>query len=132
MNADTRVLEAAAEIVAAFGSHNKEKYFSGFSPAATFIFYTSNKRFDSRQEYKDEWESWEGEGFKVHSCLSSEAKVTLHADSKIAIFTHTVRTDLSMGGERMTSGERETIVFEKNGEGWLAIHEHLSLDPNFT
>lgn len=132
MNADTMVLEAAAEIVAAFGSHNKERYFSCFSPAATFIFYSSNRPFYSRREYEDEWESWQKGGFRVHGCCSSGAKVTLHADSQIAIFTHSVRTESSISGERMTIGERETIVFEKNGERWLAIHEHLSLDPNFT
>ena len=32
----------------------------------------------------------------------------------------------------MTIGERETIVFEKSGGRWLAIHEHLSPDPNFS
>ena len=131
-NADTTVLEAAAEIVAAFGSHNKDRYFSCFSPAATFIFYSSDKPFASRREYEDEWDSWEKGGFRVHGCFSSEAKVTLHAGSRIAIFTHTVRTDSSISGERMTIGERETIVFEKNDERWLAIHEHLSLDPNLS
>lgn len=131
-NADTTVLEAAAEIVAAFGSHNKDRYFSCFSPAATFIFYSSDKPFASRREYEDEWDSWEKGGFRVHGCFSSEAKVTLHADSQIAIFTHTVRTESSISGERMTIGERETIVFEKNDERWLAIHEHLSLDPNLS
>ncbi len=131
-NADTTVLDAAAEIVAAFGSHNKDRYFSCFSPAATFIFYSSDRPFDSRREYEDEWDSWEKGGFRVHGCLSSEATVKLHADSQIAIFTHTVRTDSSISGERMTIGERETIVFEKSGGRWLAIHEHLSPDPNFS
>ena len=131
-NADITVLEAAAEIVAAFGSHNKDRYFSCFSPAATFIFYSSDKPFASRREYEDEWDSWEKGGFRVHGCFSSEAKVTLHAGSRIAIFTHTVRTDSSISGERMTIVERETIVFEKNDERWLGIHEHLSLDPNLS
>lgn len=74
--------------------------------------------------------SWEEDGFKVHSCLSSDAKVTLFAESRVAVFTHSVRTDLSMGEERVTNRERETIVFEKIDGRWLAIHEHLSPDPN--
>jgi ketosteroid isomerase-like protein len=124
---EIEVMEAAAQVVAAFGSHDKEKYFGCFSPEASFLFYSSNKRFNSRQEYEEEWKSWEEEGFKVHSCLSSDAKVT---ESRVAIFTHSVRTDLSMGEERVTNRERETIVFEQVDGRWLAIHEHLSPDPN--
>ena len=123
-------MEAAAEVVAAFGSHDTEKYFRCFSPEASFLFYSSNRRLNSRQEYEEEWKSWEKDGFKVHSCLSSDAKVTLCAESRVAIFTHSVRTDLTMGGQRMTNCERETIVFEHVGGSWLAIHEHLSPDPN--
>jgi ketosteroid isomerase-like protein len=45
----------------------------------------------------------------------------------VAIFTHSVETDLSFNGEPTTSTERETIVFEQQKSGkWLAIHEHLS------
>lgn len=123
-------MEAAAEVVAAFGSHDTEKYFRCFSPEASFLFYSSNRRLNSRQEYEEEWKSWEEDGFKVHSCLSSDAKVTFFAESNVAIFTHSVRTDLSMGEERVTNKERETIVFEQVDGRWLAIHEHLSPDPN--
>ena len=123
-------MEAAALVVAAFGSHDKEKYFGCFSPEASFLFYSSNKRLNSRQEYEEEWKSWEEDGFKVHSCVSSDAIVTLYAESRVAVFTHSVRTDLSMGEERVTNRERETIVFEKVDGRWLAIHEHLSPDPN--
>ena len=130
MSTENEVMEAAAEVVAAFGSHDTEKYFRCFSPEASFLFYSSNRRLNSRQEYEEEWKSWEKDGFKVHSCLSSDAKVTLYAESRVAIFTHSVRTDLTMGGQRMTNSERETIVFEHVGRSWLAIHEHLSPDPN--
>ncbi len=123
---------AAAEIVAAFGSHDKESYFSLFASDATFLFYTGEKRLNSLQEYKEEWESWEVDGFKIFSCSSSDPKVTLHADSRVAIFTHCVETDLKIGGERVRSKERETIVFEIVDGQWVAIHEHLSPDPNFS
>jgi len=128
---EQEVLEAAAEIVAAFGSSKKEKYFSLFSPDATFIFYSSNRRFDSRAEYEAEWNAWEADGFVVHGCASSLQKVTFHASDTVAVFTHTVRTDLTIAGDRMQTGERESIIFEKVGGQWIAIHEHLSLDPTF-
>ena len=41
--------------------------------------------------------------------------------------THAVETELSVGGERLTNNERETIVFSRDPAGrWLAVHEHLS------
>ena len=132
MSSENAVLEAAAKIVAAFGSHSRDEYFSYFSPESTFIFYSSNTRFNSRAEYESEWRAWEENGFQVHSCSSSEAMVTCHANGAVAVFTHTVRTDLTLDGERMQTGERESIIFENQGGTWIAIHEHLSADPNFT
>lgn len=44
----------------------------------------------------------------------------------VAVFTHEVATDVSLGGERGVSRERETIVFRRDGDGWIAVHEHLS------
>ena len=42
--------------------------------------------------------------------------------------THRVRT--SLAGADDVSCERETIVFRRGADGrWLAVHEHLSLDP---
>ena len=131
MSSEQAVLEAAAKIVAAFGSHSRDEYFSYFASDATFIFYSSNTRFNARSEYEAEWASWEMGGFKVHSCASSNPLVTFHAGGAVAVFTHTVRTDLTLDGERMHTGERETIVFERQGDQWIAVHEHLSGDPTF-
>ena len=131
MAVEDQVLEAAAKIVAAFGSHDKQTYFSLFSPDATFIFHSSNSRLNSRAEYESEWQAWELTGFIIHSCSSSDPKVTLHGDGKVAIFSHNVRTDLTVGSERVQSRERESIVFEFTDGKWIAVHEHLSVDPNF-
>ena len=49
----------------------------------------------------------------------------------VAVFTHTVRTDLADGDGSITSGERETIIFQKIDGHWLGVHEHLSVDPTF-
>lgn len=59
------------------------------------------------------------------ACRSTNRKVQLVGD--VAIFTHAVETDVSIGGETVTNNERETIVFARNTAGrWLAVHEHLS------
>jgi hypothetical protein len=47
-----------------------------------------------------------------------------------AVFVHDVTTDLEFGGARETVRERETIVFERRGSQWLAVHEHLSPRPH--
>ena len=40
ISAGQEVMAAAAKIVADFGAHKTDAYFSGFSPEATFMFYT--------------------------------------------------------------------------------------------
>ena len=126
------VSEAANNIVAAFGSHDSERYFSYFSPEATFIFYTSERQLNSRKEYEDEWLKWEAGGFRVLSAISSDPHIQFSLDNTVAIFTHSVRTSLNTGTEVLLTGERETIIFENQEGRWMAIHEHLSGDPTFT
>ncbi|CAB4874475.1 unannotated protein [freshwater metagenome] len=43
-----------------------------------------------------------------------------------AVFTHYVESDIEFGGEVSTITERETIVFERRIDAWVAVHEHLS------
>ncbi len=126
MNATDSVLAAAAKIVDDFGHHRTADYFAGFAAEATFLFYTHTERLDSRAAYESLWAKWESEdGFKVHSCRSSHQKVQLIGEDA-AVFTHLVSSDIEFGGEVSTIEERETIVFAKYGEHWLAVHEHLS------
>lgn len=121
-----QVLEAAAKIVADFGAHKKEAYFSNFSEAATFVFYTHNSRLESRAEYVKLWDSWESEdGFRVHGCKSTNQLVQSIGED-FAIFTHDVESSVELVGETSTVFERETIVFEKQASNWIAVHEHLS------
>jgi len=120
------VLAAADRLVDAFARHDRDGYFSAFAPEATFIFHNLDRRLATRAEYEAEWALWETrDGFRVHACRSSDRDVQIAGS--IAIFTHSVETDLSINGGPFTSMERETIVFEKQSTGdWLAIHEHLS------
>jgi ketosteroid isomerase-like protein len=128
MSAKDEVIAAAAKIVDDFGNHRTSDYFSGFAADASFMFYTHSERLDSRKAYEALWAKWETEdGFKVHGCRSNSQQVQLMGDDA-AVFTHLVSSDIEFAGEVSTVEERETIVFAKVGDNWLAVHEHLS--PN--
>ncbi len=125
------VLAAAEAIVAAFGRDDPKTYFALFDPAATFIFHTTPGRLESRASYEAEWAKWAKEdGFHVRACSSAHQRVQLFGD--LAIFTHSVRTELSTKQGDSTVHERETIVFERRDGKWIAVHEHLSPDPSTT
>ncbi|MDH4441835.1 MAG: nuclear transport factor 2 family protein [Rhizobium sp.] len=125
----TAVLAAANALVAAFGRHDSKAYFDAFAPEATFVFYNLDRTLANRAEYEAEWALWERrDGFKVTACRSTERSVQVLGD--VAIFTHRVETEVSLGGEAMINHERETIVFARQADGrWLAVHEHLSALP---
>ena len=119
------VVAAAEAIVAAFGRHDKNGYFALFAPEATFVFHTSPRRLESRAEYEAEWTRWEREdGFRVRACSSSDQRVQLLGD--VAVFSHSVRTELTTKEGDASLLERETIVFHRRGGRWIAVHEHLS------
>ena len=120
------VLDAADKLVSAFGRHDREAYFAAFAPEATFLFYNLDRPLDSRAAYEAEWALWETrDGFRVLDCRSTDRRVQMLGD--VAVFTHSVETDVSAGGETVTNNERETIVFSRAPSGrWLAVHEHLS------
>jgi ketosteroid isomerase-like protein len=125
------VKAAARDLVAAFATHDRARYFDSFAPNASFIFYSSDRVFQSRAEYEAEWKEWEATGFKVLACTSLNSNVTV-LTPEVAVFTHQVRTKLNTADGVVNTGERETIVFQLFGAKWLGVHEHLSLDPTFT
>ncbi|WP_095185407.1 nuclear transport factor 2 family protein [Pseudomonas sp. Irchel 3H9] len=130
------VLQAAADLVAAFARNDRAAYFGAFTGDASFVFYTLPQPLLSRDAYQALWDSWRAdEGFEVLSCTSSNPSVSLQGED-VAIFIHDVATELRMNGEQFFSQERETIVFKRQGlrtqqkQGlWLACHEHLSAVP---
>jgi ketosteroid isomerase-like protein len=122
------VVAAADAIVAAFGRHDPKAYFALFAPEATFVFHTSPRRLDSRAEYEAEWAKWEREdGFRVRSCRSTDQKAQLFGD--VAVFSHSTRTEMSTKQGDDVMLERETIIFHRREGRWVAVHEHVSLDP---
>lgn len=126
---EEQVKTAANALIAAFGAHQTEDYFRAFRPDATFVFYSSPERFESRAAYRAEWERWEREdGFRVLACTSSGQTIQVVGDA--AVFTHSLVTRVGLEAGEETVRERETIVFARQqGESWLAVHEHLSPDP---
>lgn len=130
MDPSQQVLDAAADLVAAFGSHDVARYFDAFAPEATFVFHTAATPLRSRAAYQELWASWEEEsGFHVLSCSSSDQHVQLLAED-VAVFTHAVHTVVRADGAEDAVDERETIVFQRGADGrWLAVHEHLSPAP---
>lgn len=126
---EQQVLEAAAALVKAFASNDRAAYFGAFTPEASFIFYNFAERLPNRDAYQQVWDRWRAEdGFEVLECVSSNATVSVHGE--VAVFIHDVATELRIQGERISSHERETIVFTQQQAGhWLASHEHLSSNP---
>lgn len=129
MSAQADVLAAAAELVAAFGSHDRDGYFASFEPGATFLFHSADTVLGSRSAYESEWDGWVQTGFAVLGCVSSEQRVDLLGED-VAVFTHCVRTHLRDADGEHHLAERETIVMRRGSDGrWLGVHEHLSVDP---
>ena len=127
--ADEAVFAAATRLVDAFSRHDSAAYFDAFAEDASFIFHNLDRVLASREAYRTEWRLWEErDGFRVLGCRSSDRKVQLAGD--VAVFTHTVETDVSTAGETMTNRERETIVFRREDGRWIAFHEHLSVLPD--
>ena len=122
-----QVLEAADRLVRAFGEGRVEEYFASFHPEATFVFYTADRRLESRAEWRELWDTLErDEDFRVLDCRSGGCRVQV-LGGDVAVFTHDVETRVSTHAGEETLHERETIVFARGDDGnWIAVHEHLS------
>jgi len=121
------VLEATDRLVAAFAATDTDAYFACFAPSASFVFHPEPHRLDDRAAYEALWAGWVADGWRVEECESTERLVQVHGEA--AILSHSVRTVTSVGGERTTTYERESIVFVRDGGELLAVHEHLSPAP---
>jgi ketosteroid isomerase-like protein len=120
------VADAAARLVAAFGEGRVNDYFDCFAADASFVFYTTPERLESRAAYRSLWHRWESEdGFRVLECESSNPLITPVGDDA-AVFVHDVATVVATNAGEERLAERETIVFAWRDGAWLAVHEHLS------
>ena len=127
-DADLAAVAASADrLLTAFASHDRDGYFSSFAPDATFVFHTSPEVLSSRASYEQEWAMWEADGFHVDGCDARDRRIDFLTPD-VAVLTHRVRTRLA--GVAEVQRERETIVFRRTSDDtWLAVHEHLSADP---
>lgn len=121
------IRRAAELLMEAFSTGDEDGYFDCFHPDATFLFHGVDA-IGSRDEYRALVRTWKDEhGFRVLSSASHDPDVRVFGDT--AILTHRVTTAQMWDGEESTLHERESIVFQRQGDGrWLAIHEHLSAD----
>jgi ketosteroid isomerase-like protein len=127
-SSEQEVLARAAELVHAFGGHDREAYFAFFDPAATFVFPTG-PFLASRAAYEEEWAGWEASGWRVVSCTSTDRRTDEVAED-VVVFTHRVRTTTTDADGEHELDERETILFRRGDDGaWTAVHEHLSTTP---
>ena len=126
MSPDDSVAAAAERLITAFGEGRVGDYFACFAVDATFVFYTTAERLESRDAYRALWRRWESEdGFRVVSCDSSNPLITPLGDDA-AVFVHDVATTVATNAGEESLSERETIVFAHRDGTWLAVHEHLS------
>lgn len=122
-------LEFASSLVAAFASSDSDRYFAHFSAEATFLFYDTAGRIESRADYEAMWAGWEREaGFRVLGCTSTAQRVQEYGD--LAVFTHQVHTVRLLNDTEEEVFERETIVLRRDSDTWICVHEHLSPDPD--
>jgi ketosteroid isomerase-like protein len=129
VNRAATVESAAETLVAAFADGRVADYFDCFAPDATFVFHSTPERLDSRDAYRALWRRWEvDDGFGILGCTSSNVRVQM-AGERVAVFVHDVVTRVATRSGEEELRERETIVFERSEERWLAIHEHLSPMP---
>ena len=126
---EAEILKHANILIEHFGQGRIEAYFDCFTKDASFLFYNHKDRLTSRSDYETLFESWRREvNFEVLSCRSTNQMVQILGDT--AIFLHDVTTKISISDEISTVFERESIVFQRQGDGrWLACHEHLSARP---
>jgi len=121
------VRAAAGRLMEAFSTGDEDGYFDCFHPDATFFFYGQDL-ISSREEYRTAVRSWKAEhGFRVLSAESRDADIRVFGDT--GILTHRVTTTQMWDDEQSVLLERESVAFQRQGDGaWLAIHEHLSSD----
>ncbi|MET9318776.1 nuclear transport factor 2 family protein [Streptomyces sp. NPDC003038] len=137
-DAEAQVRAAAAELVAAFGAHDRDRYFAAFAEDATFLFPTEPRLLATRARYEERWRAWEADGFRVLGCRTRDTEIRVVGEGT-AVLTHRVYTRLATKGaaEGPVEGpaeeelrERETVVFRRVPDGrWLVVHEHLSPEP---
>lgn len=126
MSTDIADVKAAADyIIDRFAAFDRDAYFACFAPEASFVFHTSPVMFADRVQYEAEWQNWLDIGFSVLACTSHDQHIDVITPDS-AVFTHRVLTTVRDSSGDIDLVERETIVFRRETNGWIGVHEHLS------
>lgn len=130
-DAKAEVLAAAGHLLRVFGENRVEDYFACFTPDATFIFHGLGHRLGSIAEYRSAWAGWVRDlDLRILGASAQQQTVDFVAPG-VALYTHSVQVKASTTSGVEQRRERETIVFTRQpDQRWLAVHEHLSKDPN--
>ena len=108
--------EAVDQLIAAFSSHDAERYFAAFDEQATFLFHNLDRMLKSRAEYEAVWKAWEDEDqFRVLACRSTNGHLQLIGD--VAIFTHNVSTDVTIQGQKRAAANAKQSFWLGKAQG---------------
>ncbi|MCW5624758.1 MAG: nuclear transport factor 2 family protein [Burkholderiales bacterium] len=129
--AKQEVLAAAKKLLDAFAANDLDGYFGSFAPEATFIFHSVAEPLRSTAAYRAAWAEWEKAiDLRIVGCTCFDQDVRFLTPD-VALYSHSVRVEASTTAGVEQRKERETVVFVRQPDGgWLALHEHLSKDPN--
>lgn len=112
-------------LMAAFGRGATEEYFACFHPDASF-FFPGEGLLEGRSAYRAAWDRWHEEGIRFTDVVATDVRVRIIGSA--AIVTHRIQTTVVADGSTDVERERESIVFARDRDRWVAIHEHLSAD----
>jgi uncharacterized protein (TIGR02246 family) len=117
------VRKAYDRLMSAFVGGDTDAYFDCFHDDASFIF-PGEPSLESLAEYRSAWARWEQEGLRFTDVVADDVRIRVTGDT--AVVTHRMQTTTIAGETTTVERERETIVFSKQGDRWLAVHEHMS------
>jgi uncharacterized protein (TIGR02246 family) len=112
-------------LMAAFARGATEEYFACFHPDASF-FFPGEGKLEGRSAYRAAWEQWQDEGVRFTDVVATDVRVRIIGAA--AIVTHRIETTVITDGNTNVERERESIVFARDRDRWVVVHEHLSAD----
>lgn len=117
------VREAYDRLMNAFTKGAADEYFACFHEDASFVF-PGEPVLEPRAAYRSTWSRWEREGVRFTEVFADDVRIRVFGDT--AVVTHRIATTVTTGGNPRVDHERESIIFARSAERWLAVHEHLS------
>lgn len=124
--ATREVRQAYERLMNAFASGDPNEYFACFHEDASFLF-PGEPLLEPRSAYRSAWSRWEREGVRFTDVVADDVRVRAFGDT--AVVTHRIATTVNAREKATVDRERESIIFARSADRWLAVHEHLSPEP---